>query len=159
MRYLFRACLLLLAASMSWAAPFWIRIVDSETGRGVPLVQLSTPRDAIRFWTDSNGVAVIDDAALEGHDVVFTIKSHGYEFQEKILGDPAKRVHVQAGSHDELQIHRVNIAGRLYRVTGADIYRDSLLAGLPVPIAHPLMEGGVTGQDTNISVDVYKRQS
>jgi hypothetical protein len=152
MRYLFRACLLLLAASMSWAAPFWIRIVDSETGRGVPLVQLSTPRDAIRFWTDSNGVAVIDDAALEGHDVVFTIKSHGYEFQEKILGDPAKRVHVQAGSHDELQIHRVNIAGRLYRVTGADIYRDSLLAGLPVPIAHPLMEGGVTGQDTNISV-------
>ena len=65
--------LLLLAASASWAAaPFWVRVVDSETGRGVPLVQLATPRDAMRFWTDSNGVAAIDDASMEGQDVVFT---------------------------------------------------------------------------------------
>ncbi|SPF36330.1 exported hypothetical protein [Candidatus Sulfopaludibacter sp. SbA4] len=49
--------LALFAASAPAAAPFWIRVIDRETGRGVPLVQLSTPRDAIRFWTDSNGVA------------------------------------------------------------------------------------------------------
>jgi hypothetical protein len=141
-----------LTAAVSWAAPFWIRIVDSETGRGVPLVQLSTPRDAVRFWTDSNGVAAIDDASMEGRDVVFTIRSHGYEFPERIFDDPAKRLHVQSGKSAELKIRRVNIAERLYRVTGADIYRDSVLAGLPAPIAQPLLNGGVTGQDTNISV-------
>ncbi|MDR3698244.1 MAG: hypothetical protein P4L56_01335 [Candidatus Sulfopaludibacter sp.] len=147
-----RALLLLLAASAAWAGPFWVRVADSETGRGVPLVQLSTPRDAIRFWTDSAGVATIDDDTLNGHDVAFTIKSHGYEFDERILGEPAKRLHVEPGGHAELKIRRTNIAERLYRVTGAGIYRDSLLAGLPVPIAHPLLDGGVTGQDTNISV-------
>lgn len=144
--------LALFAAASLYAAPFWVRVVDSETGRGVPLVQLSTPRDAIRFWTDSNGVAAIDDAAIDGHDVVFTVTSHGYEFPERIFNDPAKKLHVQSGTHAELKIRRVNIAERLYRITGADIYRDSLLAGLPVPIAQPLLNGGVTGQDTNIAV-------
>lgn len=144
--------ILLLTTSTCYATPFWIRVVDDATGRGVPLVQLSTPRDAIRFWTDSNGVAAIDDATLDGHDVTFTVKSHGYEFQQRIQNEPAARVHVEAEHHAELKIHRVNIAERLYRVTGADIYRDSVLAGLPVPIAQPLLNGGVTGQDTNISV-------
>jgi len=149
MRAFFFLCLELAAHA---ATPFWVRVIDSETGRGVPLVQLSTPRDAIRFWTDSNGVAAIDDAAMEGRDVIFTITSHGYEFPERIFDEPATRLHVQAGTHAEVKIRRVNIAERLYRITGADIYRDSLVAGLPVPIAHPLLEGGVTGQDTNIAV-------
>jgi hypothetical protein len=154
MRYTRRALavFVICCVSPAYAAPFWIRVVDEGTGRGVPLVQLSTPRAAIRFWTDSNGVAAIDDATLEGHDVVFTVKSHGYEFQERIQNEPAARVHVEPGNHAELKIHRINIAERLYRVTGADIYRDSVLAGLPVPIAQPLLNGGVTGQDTNISV-------
>jgi hypothetical protein len=144
--------LALFAATAPAATPFWIRIIDQETGRGVPLVQLSTLRDGIRFWTDSNGVAAIDDAALAGHDVILTIKSHGYEFAEQILDQPAKRVHVQPGRSVELKVRRINIAERLYRVTGADIYRDSLLAGVAVPIAQPLLNGGVTGQDTNIAV-------
>lgn len=134
---------LLLAAA---ATPYWIRVVDSETGRGVPLVQFSTALDNMRFWTDSNGVVAIDDPAMEGQDVSFAIKSHGYELQKKAF------VHVQAGTHTELKIRRVNIAERLYRITGEGIYRDSLMAGLAVPIEHPLLNGGVTGQDTNISV-------
>src|SRR5258708_35337485 len=142
----------LFAAAAPAATPFWVRVIDPETGRGVPLVQLSTLRDGIRFWTDSNGVAAIDDAALAGHDVIFAIKSHGYEFQEQILDQPAKRVHVEPGRSVELKIRRINIAERLYRVTGADIYRDSLLAGVPVPIAQPSLHGGATALDTNISV-------
>src|SRR6266567_9164948 len=94
----------LFAATAPAATPFWIRVIDQETRRGVPLVQLSTLRDGIRFWTDSNGVAAIDDAALTGHDVIFTIKSHGYEFQEQILDQPAKRVHVQPGRSAELKV-------------------------------------------------------
>jgi hypothetical protein len=148
-----RTLVLLLAASATClATPFWVRVVDSETGRGVPLVQLSTPRDAIRFWTDSAGIAVIDDDTMNGHDVVFTIRSHGYQFEERIFNDPARKLHVEPGTHAELKIRRTNIAERLYRITGADIYRDSVLAGLPVPIAQPLLNGGVTGQDTNIAV-------
>ena len=139
------------------ATPFWIHVIDQETGRGVPLVQLSTPRDAVRFWTDSNGVAAIDDAALAGHDVIFSFRSHGYEFQERIFDEPAKRLHVEPGNHVEVKVRRINIAERLYRVTGADIYRDSVLAGLPAPIAEPLLSGGVTGQDTNISIPYQGR--
>lgn len=139
-------------AGPAGAAPFWIRVIDQETGRGVPLVRLSTLGGGIRFWTDSNGVAAIDDPALVGHDVIFSITSHGYEFQDRILDEPATRVHVQPGRHIELRVHRINIAERLYRITGADIYRDSVLASLPVPIAEPLLNGGVTGQDTNISI-------
>jgi hypothetical protein len=142
----------LAAVSVSAATPFWVRVIDPETGRGVPLVQLSTSRDAILFWTDSQGVAAIDDTAMDGQDVIFRVRSHGYEFQERILGEPAVRVHVAAGSHAELKIHRLNIAERLYRLTGEGIYRDSVLAGLPVPITRPLLNGGVTGQDTNISI-------
>jgi hypothetical protein len=153
----FLIILMFFAAVAPAAAPFWIRVIDQETGRGVPLVQLSTPRDAIRFWTDSNGVAAIDDAALGGHDVIFSIKSHGYEFPKRIFDEPATRVHVDPGRHIEVKVRRINIAERLYRITGADIYRDSFLAGLPVPIPQPLLNGGVTGQDTNISVPYQGR--
>src|SRR6185295_12105461 len=49
---------------------------------------------------------------------------------------------------------RVNIAERLYRVTGGGQYRDSVLAGKPVPIAEPLLNGEVTGQDS-VQTAVY----
>src|SRR5260370_39065917 len=71
---------------------------------------------------------------------------------EKMHNQTGKSVDVEPVRSVELKIRRIYIAERLYRVTGADIYRDSLLAGVPVPIAQPLLNGGVTGQDTNISV-------
>ena len=45
-------------------------------------------------------------------------------------------------------IRRLNIARRLYRVTGGGIYRDSVLTGDPVPIREPLLNGQVLGQDS-----------
>jgi hypothetical protein len=143
--------LLLIAAPCWGATPYWVRVVDAETGCGVPLVELRT-FNAVQFWTDSNGVAVIDDPALVGHDVAFIIHSDGYEFPEKVMDDPGKILDVQPGKHDEIKMHRLNIAERLYRVTGADIYRDTVLAGLKAPIAQPILNGGVIGQDTNIAV-------
>ena len=144
--------LLIAAAALPASTPYWVRVSDSQTGRGVPLVQLSTALDNMRFWTDSNGIAVIDEPAMQDRDVIFTIKSHGYEFEERIFDQPAYRVHVQAGTHTELKIRRVNLAERLYRITGEGIYRDSILAGVAAPIEQPLLNGGVTGQDTNISI-------
>lgn len=155
MRYLYRIgfCVLMITGSCRGAAPYWVRVVDADTGRGVPLVELLT-LNAVAFWTDSNGVAVIDDPAFEGHDVAFLIHSDGYEFPRKLMieGDSGQILHVQAGAHDVLKIRRLNIAERLYRVTGADIYRDSVLAGLKTPISEPILNARVIGQDTNIAV-------
>ena len=142
---------------LAWAQrgrPFVVHVTDEETGRGVPLVELRTLNE-IAFITDSAGVAAIDDAALLGHAVIFKVRSHGYEFRQKFFEQVAVRLDVSPGGRAELKIHRVNIAERMYRITGADIYQDSLAAGLPVPIEQPLLNGGVVGQDT-ASTAIYK---
>jgi hypothetical protein len=46
-----------------------------------------------------------------------------------------------------LKIKRINIAERLYRTTGEGIYRDTVLLGRKPPIAEPLLNASVTGQD------------
>ena len=54
-----------------------------------------------------------------------------------------------------LAVKRVNIAERLYRVTGAGIYRDSVLTGQPVPIKQPLLNAQVFGSDSVVNA-VYR---
>ena len=88
--------------------PYWVRIADGDTNRGVPLVQLVTP-DSKYHWTDSNGVEVIEDRALQGKDVPIRISSDGYLFAQKVQGEPGATLHVQAGKHDELKIKRLNM--------------------------------------------------
>lgn len=155
MRYLYCTglAILMISTSCGRATPYFVRIVDSETGRGVPLVELRA-LNAVAFWTDSNGVAVIDDPAFQEHDVAFMIHSDGYEFAGKLMigGDSGQVLHVRPGVHNELKIQRLSLAERLYRITGADIYRDSVLAGLKTPIAQPILNRGVLGQDTNIAI-------
>ena len=67
------------------ARPFRIEVVDDETGRGVPLVELRTV-DQIRYVTDSNGVVAFDEPGLIGLKVFFHVKSHGYEFPKDGFG-------------------------------------------------------------------------
>lgn len=62
---------------------------------------------------------------------------------------------LQPGARIELKVRRKMIAERLYRLTGEGIYRDSVLAGLPVPLKQPLLNGQVLGQDTS-SAAVYR---
>ena len=45
--------------------PFRIEVVDDETGRGVPLVELRTVNQ-IRFVTDSNGIVGVRRAGPHG---------------------------------------------------------------------------------------------
>ena len=47
--------------------PFAIEVVDADTGRGVPLVELETVNNQ-RFVTDSNGLAALDGPDLMGQD-------------------------------------------------------------------------------------------
>ena len=127
--------------------PFVVRVTDDATGRGVPLVELTT-LDQVAFVTDSAGVVAIDDPALLGRRVFFHVTSPGYEVRQRVFGEVGAVLEVRPGGSAELSIHRQDIAERLYRVTGEGIYRDSVLAGRPVPIARPLENGGVLGQDT-----------
>ena len=150
--------LLAIAPSAGAAARDYYRItvVDAGTGRGVPLVELETTNQQ-RFYTDSSGIIALDEPDLMGQTVWFTIKSHGYEYPADGFGYRGVALPVTPGGQARIQIKRVNIAERLYRMTGAGIYRDSVLVGQPVPLKIPLLDGQVMGQDT-VEVTPYRRK-
>ena len=52
-----------------------------------------------------------------------------------------KALLVREGGSATLEVRRVNVAERLYRVTGGGIYADSLLVGGPVPLRRPALNG------------------
>lgn len=127
--------------------PFEIRVVDAQTGRGVPLVELRTTNEQ-RFLTDSQGVVAFAEPGLMNQRVFFFVKSHGYEFPRDGFGMAGRALDVVEGGHAELKLERRNIAERLYRITGGGIYRDSVLTGRPAPIEQPLLNAQVLGQDS-----------
>jgi hypothetical protein len=126
---------------------FKIQIVDRQTGRGVPLVELRTTNN-IRYFTDSNGIAAFYEPGLMDRDIFFFVKSHGYEFPKDDFGFHGTKLKTIRGGSAVIKIDRLNIAERLYRVTGQGIYRDSFLTKHPVPLQNPVLNGQVTGQDS-----------
>jgi hypothetical protein len=129
---------------------FGIQVVDSETGRGVALVELKTTNQ-VSYWTDSAGYIAINEPALWHQEVFFHVHSHGYQVPADFFGYRGVRLMVEPGQNTTVEIHRHNLAERLYRVTGADIYRDSLLLDQTVPMAQPLNNAHVTGADSVLS--------
>jgi hypothetical protein len=57
---------------------FLIRVVDDQSGRGVPLVELKLQNEA-EYWTDSAGVAALNEPSLHGRKVFVAVRSDGYE--------------------------------------------------------------------------------
>jgi hypothetical protein len=151
---------LLTAAALLAAAPaegtkyFTITVVDGQTGRGVPLVELRTVND-IRHYTDSNGIVAFHEPGLMGKDVFFHVSSHGYEFPRDGFGYRGKAFHVTPEGSAKIEVRRLNLAQRLYRVTGGGIYRDSVLVGARVPLNEPVLNGQVLGSDSVLNV-VYR---
>jgi hypothetical protein len=133
---------------------FVLRVVDEQTGRGVPLVELALPQH-VTYWTDSAGVAAVDEPSLVDTDVFVGIRTHGYEYPEETLFGRGVMVRVEPGKTREVSIRRTMIAERLYRLTGEGIYHDSVRAGLPVPMREPLLNAKVLGQDT-VSAAIYR---
>jgi hypothetical protein len=119
-----------------------IAVADRATGRGVPLVEVGI--EGRRFVSDSAGLVAIDPLGLEGTRAI-TLFSHGYTF------DGPSEVDVESGGMLRVEATRVNVAARLYRVTGGGIYRDSVLLGRETPIARPTLDGLVVGQDSVFS--------
>jgi hypothetical protein len=133
---------------------FTITVEDADTGRGVPLVELQTVNN-IRHYTDSNGVVAFHEPGLMSRRVFFTVKSHGYDFPKDGFGFRGVALDVNEGGIARLKIKRLIVAERLYRITGAGIYRDSVLVGRPVPIKQPLLNGQVLGSDSVVNA-VYR---
>src|SRR3990172_2315163 len=151
---MFKRCLiLLLIAFAAGRLPandyFTIQIVDAETGRGVPLVEL-LPQNGPTVVTDSNGIVAFNQPALMDQSVFFGFRSYGHS-------DWGQTLHPTAGGSVQIAIDRNNRAERLYRVTGTGIYRDSVLVGASVPIDEPLLNANVRGQDS-VQAAVYKGQ-
>lgn len=139
--------LLVAAFTMAPADYFAISVVDDATNRGVPLVELRTVA-GVRYVTDSQGLVAFHDPALMDQKVFFTVSSHGYEFAADGFGFRGKALQITPGGSAELRPKRINVAERLYRITGEGIYRDSVLLGRETPIEHPLLNAQVSGSDS-----------
>ncbi|MDE2643124.1 MAG: hypothetical protein OSB55_10275 [Verrucomicrobiota bacterium] len=141
-------------AELPPSALFAIRVVDAETGRGVPMVELETVNH-LRFYTDSNGTVAFREPGLMGRQIFFHVRSHGYEYPKDSFGYRGVRLKTTPGTEAVLKLKRLNIAERLYRVTGAGIYRDNRLLGRSAPIEQPLLNGMVFGSDSVVTA-VYR---
>ncbi len=135
---------------------FTIRVIDEETKRGIPLVELKTVHQ-VSYYTDSNGLVAFYEPGLMGKHVFFHVQSHGYSFPKDGFGYAGKSLFVESGKEATLEMKRINVAQRLYRVTGQGIYRDSVLVGAKTPIDKPLLNALVTGQDTVMALPYQKK--
>jgi len=129
---------------------FRITVVDAETGRGIPLVELETT-NGLRHVTDSAGVVAFNEPGLMEREVWLHVRSHGYAIEADGFGYRGVRLVPRAGGSARIEMQRVNLAERLYRVTGQGIYADSRRLGDAVPLHDPLLDGAVMGQDSVLS--------
>ena len=129
---------------------FKIRVIDEQTGRGIPLVEIRT-QSWIRYYTDSNGLVAFYEPGLMDQDLYLFIQSEGYDYPPDLLGNRGFVINAAKSDSLVVKMQRINIAERLYRITGAGIYHDSFLLGEAMPLKHPLLNGKVLGQDSNIS--------
>ena len=138
----------------------YITVVDAADGRGVPLVSLTTVNQLV-FTTDSNGVAFIDALELVDVTAFISISADGYEYPADGFGNRGKDVTLTLGAHASASfaVNRTQHSQRLYRLTGAGLYSDSLRVGLALPPhvsrQQALLNAGVLGQDSVLST-VYK---
>ena len=134
------ACAAAVALSSARADFFKLQVVDSQTGRGTPLVEVKT-LDGTTWYTDSNGIVAIDEPSRLGMTLHFSLASYGYQ-------NAAQTIFTAPGGSAQVAVERSNRAERLYRVTGQGIYEDSVQLGVPTPLARPVLNANVTGQDS-----------
>lgn len=126
---------------------FGIQVVDAETGRGVPLVELKTTGDLL-YYTDSSGWVAFEEPGLMGREVYFHVATPGYEHKKDGFGFRGVRTTPKPGETTTVKVQRTQIAERMYRLTGQGIHRDAALLGKPFPANVPNLNAGVVGQDS-----------
>lgn len=146
--FLFLTCSVASAGDTPYAE---IRVVDAETGRGVPLVELVTVNQ-LKFVTDNAGRVAFNEPDMMGREIFFNVRSHGYEMKKDGFGISGAKITPEAGKAFEIKITRKNLAERLCRLTGEGLYRDTVLLGHKPPT---VPNGKVFGQDS-IQTAIYK---
>ena len=148
----------LLAGPLPTGARGFVITANSDSGRGVPLTQIFVD-DVLIGVTDNGGRALLFDPDLitaTAQTTTLEIKSDGYVLVDaQGAAQDSVDVELVAGGETVLQLVRTVAAERLYRITGAGTWRDTVLLGLPVPVAQPLLNAGVVGQDSALSA-VYR---
>ena len=133
-----------------------IQIVDSETSRGIPAIQLETTDKRI-FLTDSAGVVAFCEPDLMDTITWFTITGYGYAFPSNMFGQQGATVEIKPGGNTVLSMKRINVAQRIYRITGSGIFRDSVLLGDDVPPTQDKTKTPVTGMDS-VHMAIYNNK-
>lgn len=134
--------------------PSGVQIVDRATGRGIPLVELTTV-DGVVYLSDSGGRVALTEPELNGQTVFFSVRSPGYAVAKDGFGMDGVRLQLQSGSRHRIEMTRTQPAQRLYRVTGRDIWLDTVRLGETPGISAPLLNAGVVGQDS-VQTAVYQ---
>ncbi len=144
------SCSLLLGAALlaSSQTYFGVHVVDQQSGRGVPLVKVRANNQD--YYTDSSGLAAINTTGIANQSLGFSLTSYGYTSSIWPL-------QVVPGAIRDVTISRTQLAERLYRVTGKGICQDTLRLGQSAPIANPLINANVKGQDS-VQTAIYKNQ-
>ncbi len=138
------------AATVSTASErFLVRVFDPATDRGVPLVELQSPHST--YVSDSNGLISLDpksDPALFSETVFFTVFGHGYQLVDP-QGLGGVYLSPSADGYAEIEVEQRSdqVAHRIYRITGAGIYRDSVLADISTPLVNPTLQARISGTD------------
>jgi hypothetical protein len=130
---------------------FKVIVVDEETGRGVPMVEMKST-NSVRYYTDNNGIIAFYEPGLMDRKVYFSINSPGYEYPNDFFGNPGKAFKVTKGDSVLIKIKRINVAERLYRYTGEGLYHHSMRIGHPIPVKQPALNAEVTGLDATMAL-------
>ncbi len=124
-----------------------IQVLDAETGRGIPLVELKTVNH-LSFVTDNAGRIAFGEQGMMDQTIFFNVEAHGYDVPKDGLGITGLRLEIKRGAELKVKLKRRNVAERLYRLTGYGLYRDSVILGKEVPLAAPWGPAKVAGQDS-----------
>ena len=129
---------------------FGIKVLDKGTGRAIPLVQLKTLNSLV-WHSDNAGVIAFDEPDLMHVDMYFEIKSAGYRYPLDKTGRQGVSLRIVPGKDTTLYLQRLNIAERLYRITGPGQFVHSNRL-LPEKEKINTLKGGVLGQDSNLGI-------
>ena len=141
-RYALAITLLCLSGAEAFE-PCRIRVVDSENGWPVPLVELRTTHD-MRFVSDNAGNIAIDHPELMDREVWFHVEGHGYSVGKDGFGYRGVRLVPQSGRVLSVKVDRSLPGKRLGRITGAGLFAESRKLGLHTD----WKEQGIFGCDT-----------
>ncbi|PQO41761.1 hypothetical protein [Blastopirellula marina] len=115
------------------------------------MIELRTTNE-IRLVTDNAGWVAFDEPGLVGQKVFFSVEGHGYEFAADGFGNRGHALEVRPGETAQLKVKRINVAERLYRVTGQGQFQHATRLGIPSPWKHPNLNAQVMGQDSTQAV-------